>query len=717
MNRSMSAVSVVSACSVLAALLASGSSCSRNSKHPRQSFDTGANDALWALAPEGTKAGVVIAPGTGPLLAAAWAEVERSASRWPAMQKAMAELRSEAPAEVFDDAARARMGLDITSGAAVFMFSADEGAMVLPVVDRAAFRKRIGATTEEVDGTTVDVLDELRCQDVAGHYACAESATRLATMGKSDAWARRVAARPAALRGSVEFELAFDYLEPEQRQEIAAILADATTIQGAFQLSPGVVSMRAFVGGKPSHPLAQTALQTPDTLAKQLARSQPGGFLHLRVPLDAMTASGVAAGARALGLTIDASALSGITGEVVLASASGDVLDVSLQIGARDGKALQPLVAQLCQMAQGAGAPVPVAMEEERCVARIDPKLLEQAGLPAGMAFERPLEISLATSATALIARVTMPGQTKAERADMTDLGRELLDPPWHVALWSHGTMLRTMQSMPATRPAQMLAALPTEIDGAAEIAKGVLWGLAHLDEMGWGAALRDDGLHLLFHVGTHWANPDDVLRAYQALLDRMLTGADIEADLAALAAKHEDTPLGRAYEAGPGGFAVLMGATGVSAAVAIPAFMRYIEKAKSSEAEQLVRRIVDGARAHYHNPPQSGLTPEPKHVPRESVGPTPPAGACCASGDGKCAPDPALWSHPTWQALNFSIEDPHYYSYQYEVLDGGKAFVARAIGDLDCDGVLSTFELEGRITEDGSVEVSPSMRRIDETE
>jgi hypothetical protein len=711
MNRS------VVACGLLAALLASGSSCSRNSKHPRQSFDTSANDALWALAPEGTRAGIVIAPGTGPLLAAAWAEVERSASRWPAMQKAMAELRSEAPPEVFDDAARARMGLDITRGAAVFMFSALEGAMVLPVVDRAAFRKRVGATTEEVNGTTVDVLDELRCQEVAGHYACAESADRLATLGKSDALARRVAARPAPLRGSMEFELALDFLEPEERQDIAGIVADATAIQGVLQLAPGVLTARAFLGGKPSHPLAQTALQTPETLARQLARSRPGGFARLRVPLDAQTMAGVVAGAQALGLTVDGNALSGLTGEIVLASASGDVLDISLQLGARDGKALQPVVTQLCQMAQAVAGPVPVRMEEERCVARIEPTLLAQAGLPANMLFERPLELTLATSAMALSLRVSMAGQTMAEHADMTALGHELLDEPWHFALWSHGTLLRKMQSMPATRPAQMLAELPAEIGEAAEIAKGVLWGLAHLDEMGWGVAVRDDGIHMLFHVGTHWANPDDVLRAYQALLDRMLTGADIEAELAELAAKHDDTPLGRGYEAGPGGFVVSVASMGGPAAVAIPAFMRYVNKAKSTEAEQFVKKLHDGARAYYYNPPVSGITPPDKHVPPESVGPTPPAGACCAGDGGKCAPDPALWSHPTWQALNFSIEDPHYYSYQYEVLDGGKAFVARAIGDLDCDGVYSTFEMRGEIAEDGSLTGAASMERINEDE
>ena len=130
-----------------------------------------------------------------------------------------------------------------------------------------------------------------------------------------------------------------------------------------------------------------------------------------------------------------------------------------------------------------------------------------------------------------------------------------------------------------------------------------------------------------------------------------------------------------------------------------------------------VVKKMYDGARAYYHNPPLSDSLPRGKHLPPESVGPTPPVGTCCQSGDGKCAPDPALWSHPTWQALNFSVDDPHYYSYQYEVLEGGKAFVVRAIGDLDCDGVFSTFELTGEIAADGSVQGAAEMLRTNESE
>jgi len=56
-------------------------------------------------------------------------------------------------------------------------------------------------------------------------------------------------------------------------------------------------------------------------------------------------------------------------------------------------------------------------------------------------------------------------------------------------------------------------------------------------------------------------------------------------------------------------------------------------------------------------------------------------------------------WDNPSWQALTFAISDPHYYSYEY-TSDGtgtNAQFTARANGNLDGDGTLSTFERAGR--------------------
>jgi type IV pilus assembly protein PilA len=126
--------------------------------------------------------------------------------------------------------------------------------------------------------------------------------------------------------------------------------------------------------------------------------------------------------------------------------------------------------------------------------------------------------------------------------------------------------------------------------------------------------------------------------------------------------------------------------------AVAIPAFMKNARKAKTAEATTNVKRMYDGARTHY----------EELHALAPSTEITPAAGACCGMPGDKCPPDPALWTLPGWQALRFSMDEPHHYSYRYVAEE--KGFTVSAYGDLDCDGELSTFEMAGTVQPDGTV-------------
>jgi hypothetical protein len=142
----------------------------------------------------------------------------------------------------------------------------------------------------------------------------------------------------------------------------------------------------------------------------------------------------------------------------------------------------------------------------------------------------------------------------------------------------------------------------------------------------------------------------------------------------------------------------------GILAAVAIPAFMKNARKARTSEATTNVKKLYDGARAYFEEEGgRGGKSAGAKHFPVGHVGPTPPLGACCHEGSAaKCTPDPKLWQHPIWQALRFSMDDPHYYSYAY--VSDGKSFSVDAYGDLNCNGVYSTFEMIGEVAPDGTV-------------
>jgi hypothetical protein len=56
------------------------------------------------------------------------------------------------------------------------------------------------------------------------------------------------------------------------------------------------------------------------------------------------------------------------------------------------------------------------------------------------------------------------------------------------------------------------------------------------------------------------------------------------------------------------------------------------------------------------------------------------------------------VWLHPTWRELEFAPSQPHFFSFQFDSKNGAKRsrFTARALGDLDGDGIFSQFELSG---------------------
>ena len=131
----------------------------------------------------------------------------------------------------------------------------------------------------------------------------------------------------------------------------------------------------------------------------------------------------------------------------------------------------------------------------------------------------------------------------------------------------------------------------------------------------------------------------------------------------------------------------IVVAIIGILALVAVPAFMDYMKKSKKSEASLQLNKIGKNLKVYY-------IT-ESK-FPAGEVALT-PSESCCNTG-GKCLSTPDTWKQPVWQALDFQIDEPSLFQYSYE--SDGKTFTAKAVGDLDCDGVMITYELRG--TSDG---------------
>ncbi|MCD6499750.1 MAG: type II secretion system protein [Deltaproteobacteria bacterium] len=145
----------------------------------------------------------------------------------------------------------------------------------------------------------------------------------------------------------------------------------------------------------------------------------------------------------------------------------------------------------------------------------------------------------------------------------------------------------------------------------------------------------------------------------------------------------------------------IVVAIIGILAAVAIPAFIKYLRQAKTAEAPENLKKMYDAAATYFESEHtlRNG-TPIDSQFPASQAAMT-PATACCNSTGGRCSGTD--WSDPTWQTLKFAIDDPHYFQYQF-VSSGSKAgakFTARAQADLDCDGVFSTYERAATVSDD----------------
>ena len=166
----------------------------------------------------------------------------------------------------------------------------------------------------------------------------------------------------------------------------------------------------------------------------------------------------------------------------------------------------------------------------------------------------------------------------------------------------------------------------------------------------------------------------------------------------------------------------IVVAIIGILAAVAIPAFMKYIKKSKTAEAGQFLKKMSDSARSYFQTPRVAAATKSltlgvvQKQFPATAGLSADPA--CCAmkaDGNEKCDPAKFAWAtNASWEALDFEMKDPHYYAYNFVVSGNGTKdadYLATAVGDLDCDDDRSLYELYGKVV-NGEVSTSGDISK-----
>lgn len=150
---------------------------------------------------------------------------------------------------------------------------------------------------------------------------------------------------------------------------------------------------------------------------------------------------------------------------------------------------------------------------------------------------------------------------------------------------------------------------------------------------------------------------------------------------------------------------ALLLSLIAVVLAIFVPTFLRRIRTNKISEAAELLGEMSHRTHAYYDT---AWPTLESHCVPPEA-GPTPSA----PTEEPQTVDffSDAAAGHPTWEAIEFQPDRPIRFTYRYLPTQHGcgirgaeeeVSLLFRAEGDLDGDGVRSTFERRAVIGRDG---------------
>jgi len=154
----------------------------------------------------------------------------------------------------------------------------------------------------------------------------------------------------------------------------------------------------------------------------------------------------------------------------------------------------------------------------------------------------------------------------------------------------------------------------------------------------------------------------------------------------------------------------IVVAIIGIIAAIAIPAFSKYVKKSRTAEVAGFLNKEWTGSLSYYLTDFSGGPTGV---RPRQFPGPsaawelTGSALDCCEMPSGRCPGNATVWgSDQVWLALKFSIPDTHTYMPGYSGNGAGTnaQFTAYAQGNLDCDSVVAKFMRFGKITSNGDV-------------
>ena len=159
----------------------------------------------------------------------------------------------------------------------------------------------------------------------------------------------------------------------------------------------------------------------------------------------------------------------------------------------------------------------------------------------------------------------------------------------------------------------------------------------------------------------------------------------------------------------------IVVAIIGILAAIAIPAFIKYVKQSKTSEAGLNLKTLADGAAQYYEvdHYTTNGIPVSQKQFPTDDHSFASTAQKLNPALIPKGTKHPtaqAEWNAEPWKSAKFAISKPHYYRYRYQPSNTTAVdrFSTRAEGDLDADDASSRFNVNGSTNANGEILVTP---------
>lgn len=142
----------------------------------------------------------------------------------------------------------------------------------------------------------------------------------------------------------------------------------------------------------------------------------------------------------------------------------------------------------------------------------------------------------------------------------------------------------------------------------------------------------------------------------------------------------------------------VVVAIIGILAAVAIPAFGKFVRRSRNTEVLMNLRIIFNSSAAYLLS---EGATPAGETRDKQFPTSVPPTPGLAVLGSV-----PVLttdWNtDATWVALQFGLADPHYFAYQYDSsgVNTSASFTASGFCNMDNDSEYGTFVRFGAVVD-----------------